>query len=171
MSIQSEIGRLSAAKTDIAAAIAAKGVIVPDGTGLDGMAALIGQISSGGGSGILMASGSRVYTGGNAIVSGLAFAPVMVVACFDVSTTSMGTTYKNTMWGAAANTSLFAYNATQYDTFTRWGSSIYAQKGTSADATFTADGFTWAMTADIVTSYTLGPFRWWAFGGGFEVTV
>lgn len=163
MSIQSEIDRLTAAKTDIAAAIAAKSVTVPDGTGLDGMAALIGQIS--GGSSIQMASGFRAYTGGNAIVSGLAFAPVMVVACFDVSGTSFGTTYTNTMWGAAANTSLFAYNATQYDRFTQWSSGIYAQKGTSVDATFTADGFTWKMTADIVTSYTLGPFRWWAFGG------
>ena len=170
MSIQSEIDRLTAAKSDIGMAIAAKGVTVPDGTGLDGMAALIGQISSGGGSSIQMASGSRTYTGGNAIVSGLAFAPVMVVACFDISTTSLGTTYKNTMWGAAANTSLFNYNATKYDSFTRWSDGIYAQKGTSVDATFTADGFTWKMTADIVTSYTLGPFKWWAFGG-FEVTA
>lgn len=169
MSIQSEITRLSAAKTAIAEAITGKGVTVPGGTGLDGMAALIGQIASGGGGGIQMASGSCSYTGGSATVSGLAFAPVMVVACFDVSSTSFGTTYTNTMWGAAANAALFTHNATQYDSFTQWGSAIYAQKGTSTDAVFTQDGFTWAFTANTVSSYTLGQFRWWAFGG-FEVT-
>lgn len=166
MSIQSEIDRLTAAKSDIGTAIAAKGVTVPAGTGLDGMAALIGQISSGGGSGIQMADGQiSGYTGGNAVVSGLAFVPVMVVACFDVSSKSIGTTYTNTIWGAAANTSIFTHNATQYDNFTMWGSDVYAQKGTSVDATFTADGFTWKMTANTVTSYTLGPLKWWAFGG------
>ena len=134
-------------------------------TGAQIDAAIASYLSGGGGSSIQMASGSRTYTGGSAIVSGLAFAPVMVVACFDVSITSVGKTYTNTMWGAAANTSMFTHNATQYGSFVQWGNDIYAQKGTSADATFTADGFTWKMTADIVTSYTLGPFKWWAFGG------
>ena len=169
MSIQSEITRLSAAKTAIAEAITGKGVTVPEGTGLDDMAALIGQIASGSGGGIQMASGSCSYTGGSATVSGIAFTPVMVIACVDVSTTAMGTTYKNTLWGAAANAALFPHNATQYDNLTRWGSDIYAQKGTSTDAVFTQDGFTWAFTANTVSSYTLGQFRWWAFGG-FEVT-
>jgi len=45
MSIQTEITRLESAKADIANAITAKGVTVPDGTSLDGMAALIAQIS------------------------------------------------------------------------------------------------------------------------------
>lgn len=49
MSIQSEITRLEAAKSAIAAAIAGKGVTVPDGTMLDGMAALIAGIEAGGG--------------------------------------------------------------------------------------------------------------------------
>lgn len=49
MSIQSEITRLETAKSAIAAAIAGKGVTVPDGTMLDGMAALIEAISAGGG--------------------------------------------------------------------------------------------------------------------------
>ena len=49
MSIQSEITRLEAAKSAIAAAIAGKGVTVPDGTMLDGMAALIESIEAGGG--------------------------------------------------------------------------------------------------------------------------
>lgn len=46
--IQTQIERLAAAKAEIAAAIAAKGVTVPDGTLLDGMAALIASIDGGG---------------------------------------------------------------------------------------------------------------------------
>ena len=49
MSIQSEITRLESAKSAIAAAIAGKGVTVPDATLLDGMAALIESIEAGGG--------------------------------------------------------------------------------------------------------------------------
>ena len=49
MSIQSEINRIAGAKSDIADAIEDKGVTVPSGTKLDGMANLIGQISGGSG--------------------------------------------------------------------------------------------------------------------------
>ena len=48
MSVQTEIGRLHDAKSAIAAAIADKGVTVPDGTKLDGMAELIAGIEAGG---------------------------------------------------------------------------------------------------------------------------
>lgn len=51
MSVQSEIDRIAGAKSDIATAIANKGVTVPSGTKLDGMAALIDSISGGGGGG------------------------------------------------------------------------------------------------------------------------
>ena len=51
MSIQSEITRLESAKSAIAEAIAGKGVTVPDGTLLDGMASLIESIEAGGGGG------------------------------------------------------------------------------------------------------------------------
>jgi hypothetical protein len=44
MSIQSQINRIKSAKSAIAAAIANKGVTVPSGTSLDGMAALIDMI-------------------------------------------------------------------------------------------------------------------------------
>ena len=50
MSVQSEITRLENAKAAIKAAIEGKGVTVPDGTRLDGMAALIDSIEAGGGS-------------------------------------------------------------------------------------------------------------------------
>ena len=51
MSIATEISRLKSAKSAIAAAIAGKGVTVPDGTLLDGMASLIESIEAGGGGG------------------------------------------------------------------------------------------------------------------------
>ena len=48
MSIVTEISRIKSAKSAIAAAIAGKGVTVPDGTMLDEMAALIESIEAGG---------------------------------------------------------------------------------------------------------------------------
>ena len=49
MSIQTEVTRITNAKAAIKAAIEGKGVTVPDGTLLDGMAALIESIEAGGG--------------------------------------------------------------------------------------------------------------------------
>lgn len=56
MSIVTEISRIKSAKSAIAAAIAGKGVTVPDGTMLDGMAALIEAIQAGGGGNIVAGS-------------------------------------------------------------------------------------------------------------------
>ena len=50
MSVQTEITRLEAAKAAIKTAVEGKGVTVPAGTLLDGMAALIESIQTGGGS-------------------------------------------------------------------------------------------------------------------------
>lgn len=52
MSVQSEITRIESAKTAIATAIEGKGVTVPEGTLLDGMAPLIESIEAGGGADI-----------------------------------------------------------------------------------------------------------------------
>lgn len=49
MSIQSEINRIKAAVAALAASITNKGVTVPDGTKLDGMAALVDSIQTGSG--------------------------------------------------------------------------------------------------------------------------
>ena len=49
MSIQTEITRIESAKTAIATAIEGKGVTVPTGTKLDGLAALVESIEAGGG--------------------------------------------------------------------------------------------------------------------------
>ena len=56
MSIQTELTRLTNAKAAIQAAIEGKGVTVPDGTLLDGMAALIDAIEAGGGGNIVAGS-------------------------------------------------------------------------------------------------------------------
>lgn len=57
MSIQTEITRLESAKAAIKTAIEGKGVTVPDGTLLDGMASLIESIQAGGGGGAVVAYG------------------------------------------------------------------------------------------------------------------
>lgn len=51
MSIQTELTRITNAKASIVSAIEGKGVTVPDGTLLDGMASLIESIEAGGGGG------------------------------------------------------------------------------------------------------------------------
>ena len=63
MSIQTELTRITNAKAAIKAAIEGKGVTVPDGTLLDGMASLIESIEAGGGgSGIVYTSGTLVFS-------------------------------------------------------------------------------------------------------------
>ena len=60
MSIQTELARLTNAKAAIQTAIEGKGVTVPSGTLLDGMAALIDAIEAGGG--VKIASGTIVLS-------------------------------------------------------------------------------------------------------------
>ena len=61
MSIQTELTRITNAKTAIKAAIEDKGVTVPNGTLLDGMASLIESIEAGG-SGVKLATGTFTTT-------------------------------------------------------------------------------------------------------------
>ena len=73
MSIQTELTRITNAKSAIKTAIEGKGVTVPAGTLLDGMAALIESIEAGGGSGgDLSAIGvSKMDSGTITIASGI----------------------------------------------------------------------------------------------------
>lgn len=79
MSIQTDLTRIKNAKAAIKAAIEGKGVTVPDGTMLDGMAALIAGIEAGGGAGF--ATGTLTFnesqsTSSNLTVThNLGFAP------------------------------------------------------------------------------------------------
>ena len=66
MSIATEVSRLEMAKSDLATAIAAKGVTVPSTTTLDGYAALVDQIQTGGGG---FWTGGVVTSGGDAFDS------------------------------------------------------------------------------------------------------
>ena len=77
MSISSQITRINNAKAAIKTAIAAKGVTVPDSAMLDDYAALIGNISGGGGETGVVASGEcgeyvtwELYNTGELIISG-----------------------------------------------------------------------------------------------------
>lgn len=93
MSVQTEISRLESAKQAIASAIANKGVTVPDGTMLDGMAALIESIvAGGGGEGYKVATGSFTPTSANIYsnpitVSGIGFSPKVVILAVTASVT------------------------------------------------------------------------------------
>ena len=73
MSVQTELTRIKNSKAAIKAAIEGKGMTVPDGTLLDGMAALIESIEAGGGSDNVDLSGfpniSKVKTGSFTLTS------------------------------------------------------------------------------------------------------
>ena len=70
MSIQTELTRIINAKAAIKTAVEGKGVTVPDGTLLDGMAALIESIEAGGGGG--SGTGSGYATGTYTVASDIA---------------------------------------------------------------------------------------------------
>ena len=85
MSIQTELTRIINAKATIKTAIEGKGVTVPDGTLLDGMASLIASIEAGGGGGIRATYGTVVPTSFSsmnfvAIEHGLGVRPSFVIS-------------------------------------------------------------------------------------------
>ena len=84
MSIQTELTRITNAKAAIKAAIEGKGVTVPDGTLLDGMAALIESIEAGGGGATGITTGVYIpaSTGyDNVITHGLGVIPKLFAIC------------------------------------------------------------------------------------------
>lgn len=100
--VQTEISRLESAKEAIATAITGKGVTVPNGTMLDGMAALIESIEAEGGGG---SGGAKVVTGTFTVsssvsttqqtvasVHGLDFRPKFIFVMRDKSKSSLNTT-------------------------------------------------------------------------------
>ena len=97
MSIQTELTRITNAKAAIKAAIEGKGVTVPDGTLLDGMAALIESIEAGGGK-YIVEEGQFVPTENvkdyGSIEHSLGVAPFFYVIFLSESS-SMNTTVSN----------------------------------------------------------------------------
>ena len=84
MSIQTDLTRITNAKAAIKAAIEGKGVTVPDGTLLDGMAALIESIEAGGGGATGITTGVYIpaSTGyDNVITHGLGVIPKLFAIC------------------------------------------------------------------------------------------
>ena len=69
MSISSEITRISNAKTAIAQSIANKGVTVPSGTKIDGMATHIDSIQTGGGSAVQPSKALTVTSNGTTTIT------------------------------------------------------------------------------------------------------
>lgn len=63
MSVQTQIDRISGAVSAALTALSEKGVEVPAGTKVDGLAALIAAIEAGGGSGIELSNCQKVTTG------------------------------------------------------------------------------------------------------------
>lgn len=99
MSIKTEITRLQSAKAAIGTAIAKKGVTVPSGTKLDGMAALIGSIETGGGS------------AGETWVMNTTIAKAGSLKTQSIRFTSNGTSYTSMVFGMF-NRQLLSYGGT-----------------------------------------------------------
>ena len=92
MSIQTELTRLTNAKAAIQTAIEGKGVTVPSGTLLDGMAALIDAIEAGGGSSII--TGSVIQTvKKDELLIGMKYADVLSKLNVDSASNILGFVY------------------------------------------------------------------------------
>ena len=137
--VQTEIDRLESAKEAISTAIAGKGVTVPDGTMLDGMAALIDDIPAGGE--WQYASGSFTATDPctTATITGLGFKPKVV---FAYSSGSPTTTYQYVVNMQCS----IEGNAFGYATGGRYVSStvkrqLFYSSSDGIRATFNDDGF------------------------------
>lgn len=107
MSIQTELTRITNAKAAIKAAIEGKGVTVPDGTLLDGMASLIDSIEAGGG-GAKVAQGSFTLTSDSksyTIHHGLGDVPDFFVLLRDYSYEKTTGTFLSSVYITKANNS------------------------------------------------------------------
>lgn len=131
MSIQTELTRITNAKAAIKTAIEGKGVTVPDGTLLDGMASLIESIEAGGGAGIATGSFTSIYSEQyyTEITHGLGTIPKMVIILWDdIALNSI----KNTYLYAGG----FAYQDGEFNDSVKMLSSNFVYRGTYVSSLF-----------------------------------
>ena len=125
MSISSEITRISNAKTAIAQSIANKGVTVPSGTKIDGMAALIDSIQTGGGGAVQPSKSLTVTSNGTTTIT--PDAPYDAIKQVDLTvnvsgselatvTISVGTEISITYYDAIEKRPIAAYLQVGHDT-------------------------------------------------------
>ena len=120
MSIQTELTRITNAKSAIKTAIEGKGVTVPDGTLLDGMASLIESIEAGGG-GAKVTQGSFTLTSDSnsyTIYHGLGDIPDFFVLVRNYSYTKKNNDFLSTVYVHVNNTphfELLVRNSSRYN--------------------------------------------------------
>ena len=180
MSIQTEITRIESAKTAIATAIEGKGVTVPDGTLLDGMAALIEAISAGGGMNFVTGTFTTTddITSNIVITHDLGVKPqLFFVAC--------SRAVKNAYSGSSPKAMVFAYFMMDYNKYyylcryqtvgnsaSGYGKDPVSISGTSTSGLwhrFNIDETTVTLKQSIISpQYGIGAstdFFWIAYGG------
>lgn len=155
MSIKTEITRLQNAKTSIKTAIEGKGVTVPDGTKLDGMAALVDSISSGG-----FPNGSKwdkvSATGKSSNTKYMSYANGLFVRCCN----SYG------IWWSTDGETWTLSNITDYAQCPAiyrngvWITSLY-----SRGLWYSSDGKTWTQS-NITSGYILDGYDAMTYGAG-----
>ena len=118
MSIQTELARLTNAKAAIKAAIEGKGVTVPDGTLLDGMAALIEAIEAGGN--IRIEQGSVTFAENTRYYAFVSDSPDIFIAYIEDDTEPVYSASQY-VWAIIQDTRLFNYYGKQRPTMFVFG--------------------------------------------------
>ena len=118
MSIQTELARLTNAKAAIQTAIEGKGVTVPDGTLLDGMASLIEGIEAGGD--IRIEQGSVTFTENTTTYIFVSDSPDIFIAYVEDDTNPVYNS-SNYIWAFIQDTRLFNYYNKQRPTMFAFG--------------------------------------------------
>jgi hypothetical protein len=125
MSIQTELTRLTNAKAAIKAAIEGKGVTVPDGTLLDGMASLIEEIKAGGN--IRIEQGSVTFAENTTAYTFVSDRPDIFIAYIEDDTDPVYNS-SNYVWAFIQDTRLFNYYNKQHPTMFVFGYNIGTRK-------------------------------------------